>query len=170
MKFRILTGITGITSALALCAGTASADSTVRFWYHFDNADNPMDALIEEFEEANPDINVEADNIPWNSYYDQLYTSIIGSNAPDAAMVKMFAQPRLIEMGALAPIDDWLAAWEGTADLQDNLLDLVILTANSITCLCNTWCPTFTTVLICSPNLGSRCQLPVKNFARRPRR
>ena len=114
MKFKTLTGI---ASTLALCAGMASADSTVRFWYHFDNADNPMDALVAAFEEANPDITVEAENIPWNSYYDQLYTAVIGGNAPDAAMVKMFAQPRLVEMGALAPIDDWLADWDGADGL-----------------------------------------------------
>ncbi|MBE9640330.1 ABC transporter substrate-binding protein [Salipiger mangrovisoli] len=115
----------GLASVLALSAGLAHADSTVRFWYHFDNADNPMDALIAAFEEANPGITVEAENVPWNSYYDQLYTAIIGGNAPDAAMVKAFAQPRLVEMGALAPIDDWLAGWDGTAALQDNLIDLV---------------------------------------------
>ncbi len=119
-----LTRTTALATALALCAGLAQADSTVRFWYHFDNADNPMDALVEKFEAANPGITIEAENIPWNSYYDQLYTSIIGSNAPDAAMVKAFAQPRLVEMGALAPIDDWLADWDGAAGLQDNLLDL----------------------------------------------
>ncbi|WP_370158886.1 extracellular solute-binding protein, partial [Salipiger bermudensis] len=121
MKFKTLTGI---ASTLALCAGMASADSTVRFWYHFDNADNPMDALVAAFEEANPDITVEAENIPWNSYYDQLYTAVIGGNAPDAAMVKMFAQPRLVEMGALQPIDDWLADWDGADGLQDNLIEL----------------------------------------------
>ena len=114
----------GAASALALAAGLAQADSTVQFWYHFDNADNPMDALVEEFEAANPGITVEAENVPWNSYYDQLYTAIIGGNAPDAAMVKIFAQPRLVEMGALEPIDARLAAWEGAAGLQDNLLEL----------------------------------------------
>ena len=114
----------GLASCLALGAGLAQADSTVRFWYHFDNADNPMDSLVEAFEAANPGITVEAENIPWNSYYDQLYTAIIGGNAPDAAMVKMFAQPRLIEMGALEPIDDMIAGWEGAAELQDNLLSL----------------------------------------------
>lgn len=116
--------MTTLASVLALTAGAAAADSTVRFWYHFDNADNPMDELVAAFEEANPGITVEADNIPWNSYYDQLYTAIIGGNAPDAAMVKMFAQPRLVEMGALHPIDEWLAEWEGTDDLQENLLNL----------------------------------------------
>lgn len=119
-----LTKILGLASALALSAGLAHADSTVRFWYHFDNADNPMDELVAAFEEANPGIKVEAENVPWNSYYDQLYTAVIGGNAPDAAMVKMFAQPRLVEMGALEPLDDWLTNWEGKDGLQDNLLDL----------------------------------------------
>lgn len=116
--------MTTLASVLVLTAGAAAADSTVRFWYHFDNADNPMDELVAAFEEANPDITVEAENIPWNSYYDQLYTAIIGGNAPDAAMVKMFAQPRLVEMGALHSIDEWLVEWEGTDDLLENLIDL----------------------------------------------
>lgn len=110
--------------SLTLGVGAAQADSTVRFWYHFDNADNPMDELIAEFEQANPGIKIEAENVPWNSYYDQLYTAIVGGAAPDAAMVKMFAQPRLVELGALEPIDDRLAAWEGRAGLLDNLLNL----------------------------------------------
>jgi len=112
--------------ALGLLAGTATAhaDDTVRFWYHFDNADNPMSELVAKFEQENPGIKIEAENIPWNSYYDNLYTSIVAGNAPDAAMVKMFAQPRLVEMGALEPIGDRIDAWDRKADLQDNLLNL----------------------------------------------
>ena len=111
-------------SALTLMASLAHADSTVRFWYHFDNADNPMDELVAEFEKQNPGIKVEAENIPWNSYYDNLYTAIICCNAPDAAMVKMFAQPRLVEMGALEPIGARIDAWDGKDGLEDNLLNL----------------------------------------------
>jgi multiple sugar transport system substrate-binding protein len=112
--------------ALGLLAGTATAhaDDTVRFWYHFDNADNPMSELVAKFEQENPGIKIEAENIPWNSYYDNLYTSIVAGNAPDAAMVKMFAQPRLVEMGALEPIGDRIDAWDHKSDLQDNLLNL----------------------------------------------
>ncbi len=112
-------------SAFAMIAGVAGAESNVRFWYHFDNADNPIDDLVAKFEAKNPDISIEAENIPWNSYYDQLYTSIVGGNAPDTAMVKLFAQPRLIELGALAPIDDMLAEWDGANNLQEGLLELV---------------------------------------------
>lgn len=113
-----------LAALLALAAGTAQAESTVRFWYHFDNPDNPVADLVAKFEAANPGVKVEAENIPWNSYYDNLYTAIAGGNAPDAAMVKLFAQPRLVEMGALEPIDDRVAGWDGKADLQDDLLKI----------------------------------------------
>ena len=91
----------GAALAASAAFSHAMAAETVRFWYHFDNPANPMSDLVKKFETANPDIKIEAENVPWNSYYDNLYTSIVGGNAPDAAMVKLFAQPRLVEMGAL---------------------------------------------------------------------
>src|ERR1700740_1995237 len=117
--------ILGTACALVagMTLGAAHAD-TVRFWYHFDNPANPMGDLVKKFEVANPGITVEAENVPWNAYYDNLYTAIVGGNAPDAAMVKLFAQPRLVEMGALEPIDDRVAGWDGKADLQDDLLKI----------------------------------------------
>lgn len=111
-------------AACAMAIATGADAQTVRFWYHFDNPENPMQGLVDKFEAANPDIKIEAENIPWNSYYDQFYTALIGGNAPDAAMVKLFAQPRLVEMGALEPIGDRIDAWPGKAELLDNLLEL----------------------------------------------
>lgn len=113
-----------LTAGLALSAYGAQGAETVRFWYHFDNPDNPMADLVSEFQAAHPDITIQAENVPWNSYYDNLYTAIIGGNAPDAAMVKMFAQPRLIEMGALEPIGDRIDGWDGKDDILDNLFEL----------------------------------------------
>lgn len=115
-------------SMLALLAGLApaiaNAESTVRFWYHFDNPENPMSDLVAKFEAENPEIKIDAQNVPWNSYYDNLYTAIVGGNAPDAAMLKMFALPRLLEMEALAPLDDRIAAWDGKDEILANLFDL----------------------------------------------
>jgi multiple sugar transport system substrate-binding protein len=120
-----MTRLLSTACALALGLGLTAANAeTVRFWYHFDNPENPMQGLVDKFEAANPDITVEAENIPWNSYYDQLYTALVGGGTPDAAMVKLFAQPRLIEMGALEPIGDRIDAWDGKAELLDNLLTL----------------------------------------------
>lgn len=122
MKKTVLAAALG--AGLGCWALTASAAETVSFWFHFDNPDNPMTSLVEAFEAENPDIKIEAENIPWNSYYDNLYTAIAAGSAPDTAMVKMFAQPRLLEMEALAPIDDMLANWSGKDDMQADLLDL----------------------------------------------
>lgn len=116
--------LAGATLAAGLAAASAASAQTVRFWYHFDNPDNPMSKLVEEFQAKNPGIRIEAENVPWNSYYDNLYTAIVGGNAPDAAMVKLFAQPRLVEMGALEPIGARIDAWPGKADLLDGLVDL----------------------------------------------
>ncbi len=117
-----------LLAACGLAAGMAGVGpaqaETVRFWYHFDNPKNPMSALVERFQASHPGIKIEAENVPWNSYYDNLYTAIVGGNAPDAAMVKLFAQPRLVEMGALEPIKARIDAWPGKADLLDNLLSL----------------------------------------------
>lgn len=113
----------GVALSALLASGAAQAE-TVRFWYHFDNPDNPMNDLVAKFEAANPGIEIEAENVPWNSYYDNLYTALVGGNAPDAAMVKLFALPRLAEMQALEPIGDRIDAWAGKDDLLDNLLEL----------------------------------------------
>ena len=112
-----------IALAAGLVFGPAEAE-TVKFWYHFDNPENPMSNLVRDFEASHPGIRIEAENVPWNSYYDNLYTAIVGGSGPDAAMVKLFAQPRLVEMGALEPIGDRINAWAGKSDLLDGLLDL----------------------------------------------
>jgi len=111
-------------SGLFSCA--AWADSTVNFWYHFDNPESTrlMDELVGSFESRNPGIKVKAENIPWNNYYDKLFTSIVGGKAPDVAMVKLAQQPQLLEMEALESIDRRVAGWAKKDDLANNLLEI----------------------------------------------
>lgn len=117
--------MSSLTLAASLClSATASQAATVHYWYHLDNADNTMSDLISKFEKANPGIKIDAENIPWNSYYDNLYTSLVGGNAPDAAMVKSFALPRLQEMEVLEPLDDYISKWSGKSDLLENTVDI----------------------------------------------
>lgn len=117
--------MSSLTLAASLCLSvSASQAATVHYWYHLDNADNTMSDLISKFEKANPGIKIDAENIPWNSYYDNLYTSLVGGNAPDAAMVKSFALPRLHEMEALEPLDGYISKWSGKSDLLENTVDI----------------------------------------------
>lgn len=109
-----------------LIASSALAGQTVRYWYHVDNPDNnTIPELVAEFEKQNPDIKIKAETVAWNSYYDNLYTSIIGGNAPDCAMIKLMAMPQLLEMDAVVPLDDYIAKWDKKDDVLDALWDKV---------------------------------------------
>jgi len=119
---RRLAWVAGLGAALTT-ALPAAAQNLV-FWYHFDNPEQTkiMDGLVSDFQAKNPGITVDAQNIPWNSYYDKLFTAVVGGKAPDVAMVKLAQQPQLIEMDAIEPIDSQVAAWAGRNDLGNNLL------------------------------------------------
>ena len=115
----------GLATA-SLGALQAQAPQNIVFWYHFDNPEQTkvMDGLVADFQAKNPGIKVEAQNIPWNNYYDRLFTAVAGGKAPDVAMVKLQQQAQLVEMGALEPIDARVTAWPGRNDLGDNLLNI----------------------------------------------
>jgi multiple sugar transport system substrate-binding protein len=110
----------------AAIGAVAQSPQSIVYWYHFDNPEQTkvMDALVADFQAKNPGIKVDAQNIPWNNYYDRLFTAVAGGKAPDAAMVKLQSQAQLVEMGALEPIDARVASWPGRADLGDNLLNI----------------------------------------------
>ncbi len=107
---------------LAVIRTASAGEVTIRYWYHLDNPDtDKMSELAAEFEKQNPGIKIKAEMIAWNSYYDNLYTSIIGGNAPDCAQVKLMAMPQFLEMGALVPLDDYIAKWPAKSDILDDL-------------------------------------------------
>lgn len=112
--------------ALALASTSALAQQAMTFWYHVDNPENTklMDELVKTFEGKNPGIKINAENVPWNSYFEKLFIAIVGGKAPDVALVRLALQPQLLEMGALEPITQRLDAWPGKADLANNLLEI----------------------------------------------
>ncbi len=80
-----------------------------------------------KFERENPGIKIQAEAIPWgggNDYATRLFAAIVAGNAPDCAQVKLNNQARLLEMDALAPLDDMLKGWAGRTDIADNLWSL----------------------------------------------
>jgi len=114
-------------AAAPLSAPHAQKPATVRWWYHLDDPKASPDALVAAFEKQNPDIKVQAESIPWGGggdYDTRLYTALIAGNGPDAAMVKFQNLPRLLEMDALAPLDQRIDAWSGRADISEDLWKL----------------------------------------------
>jgi multiple sugar transport system substrate-binding protein len=125
MERRTLLKLAGATALAGPLATPALAQqATVRWWYHFDNPENTPEALIAAFEAENPDIRIEAESIPWgggNDYYTRLFAAIVAGGAPDCAMVKLNNHAQLLEMEALAPIDEMVAAWDGRSDISDDI-------------------------------------------------
>lgn len=126
MFMQVRTYVCAVMCALALASTSASAQQAMTFWYHVDNPENTklMDELVKSFEAKNPGIKINAENVPWNSYFEKLFIAIVGGKAPDVALVRLALQPQLLEMGALEPITQRLDAWPGKADLANNLLEI----------------------------------------------
>lgn len=128
MKRRTFMKLAGATALAAPLVKPAIAQqTTVRWWYHFDNPENTPDALIARFHEENPDIRIEAESIPWgggNDYYTRLFASIVAGGAPDCAMVKLNNQAQLLEMGALASIDELVGQWDASSDISQEIWDI----------------------------------------------
>ena len=121
-----LTGAAALAGALARPA-IAQQQSTVTWWYHFDNPEASPKDLIAKFEAANPSIKINAQSIPWgggNDYYTRLFAGLIAGSGPDCAMVKLNNQARLLDLKALAPIDDMVASWDAKGDISDNIWKL----------------------------------------------
>ena len=97
---------------------------TVKFWYHFDDPETALNPLIEKFEAKNPGIVIEPERISWDVYNQKLLTAIAGGYPPDVAQVKLWWQPQLVEMGALLPLDDYIASWDGKDDIYDKVWEL----------------------------------------------
>ena len=126
MSIKLRSLLVAAISAVTLACGSATAQQTVDFWYHVDNAENTklMDELVKSFEAKNPAIKIKAENVPFNSYFEKLFISIAGGKAPDVAVTRLALQPQLLEMGAMEPITKQVAGWPGKADLANNLLDI----------------------------------------------
>ncbi len=101
--------------------GEAAGPQTVRFWYHFDKPEVSLTPLVEKFQKENPAIKVVPEFIDWNSYYQKLVTAISGGTPPDVSQIKLWWQPQLVEMGALAPLDAYVDAWPGKTDVYENV-------------------------------------------------
>ena len=124
LAFVVLTLVAGGIFASPQTEAKAAEPTTVKFWYHFDNPEVAVNPLVEKFGKENPTVKVVPERIDWNAYYQKLVTSIAGGTPPDVSQVKLWWQPQLVEMGALAALDDRIKGWPGRTDVFENVWNL----------------------------------------------
>src|SRR5258708_4821916 len=65
--------------------------------------------LVPEFERRAPGIRVRVQQIPWSAAHEKLLTAYVGNAMPDVVQVGNTWIPEFVALGALAPLDAWLA-------------------------------------------------------------
>lgn len=124
-----LAGALTTTLALTACAGGGDASEdgvvTLQLW---DTDTRPertesLQELISMFEAENPDIKVEYLGLPTDSYMQKIGTAIATNSTPDLVTPKASDLSALVAQGALAPIDDLIAAGDWEDQLDPGLVD-----------------------------------------------
>lgn len=106
MRRRDLLSATAAT-ALAGCAGDAGT-TTLRFWAMGRESEVAAD-LIAGFERENPGVRVKVEQLPWTAAHEKLLTAFAGDATPDLAQVGNTWLPEMQALGALEPLEPWLA-------------------------------------------------------------
>ena len=104
----------------------ANSVTKINFWMWTDFYEDPLwFDLVDEFNEAHSDIEVKLQLIPWDTFHEKLITAIAAGTAPEVSRVHVNWMGELAEMGALTPLDDFVAAWSGGNDVQEEIWDLL---------------------------------------------
>ncbi|WEX11266.1 ABC transporter substrate-binding protein [Chelativorans sp. AA-79] len=106
---------------MAFAAAPALADTTVEFWHSFSGASGEaLDQIIEKFEAANQDIDIQAEHIGnYNDIVAKLQAAIPAGQAPDAVIMEVTRYGLFAERGVLIDLTPYLDA----DPLKDDLFD-----------------------------------------------
>ena len=86
--------------APAVSEGPAAGELTV--WAMGAEGEN-FDVLADAFTEANPDVTIDVQAIPWDAAHEQIVNAIAGSQTPDVSMIGTTWQGEFASTGALDP-------------------------------------------------------------------
>ena len=77
-----------------------------------------LQALVDEFEAANPGVTVEITSLPWGQAFEIFATSVSSGNTPDVVEMPDRWLALYAANGALESLEPWLAKWDadGVAD------------------------------------------------------
>ncbi|WP_457323931.1 sugar ABC transporter substrate-binding protein [Roseateles sp. P5_E11] len=97
-------------SAAAALTGCARHDgtTTLRFWA-MGRESEVVAELMPGFEREHPGVRVKVEQLPWTAAHEKLLTAFAGDATPDLAQVGNTWLPEMQALGALEPLEPWLA-------------------------------------------------------------
>lgn len=82
-----------------------------------------FESMVEEFEEENPNITVEASDVPWDAK--TFAARLAGGSAPTLLRIPLTEPPALIERGQVADLSDVVGDIEGFEELNPRIMQFL---------------------------------------------
>lgn len=113
MKKRLWLTLFIVVGLIGSSSIQAQDQVTITFW---DNQQSEsglsqfQQIAVDEFEKANPNINVEVVTVPYPEYQQRLTLAVQGGNAPDVSTVDQIWNSGFAVAGAIVPLDEMIAS------------------------------------------------------------
>jgi len=79
------------------------------FWEYFGGTEqNEIQSLVEEFNTQHDGIQVEMSNVPFDNFFDAVFTAIASEDAPHVTTYWMSFSNYMVQEGAIDPIDEYM--------------------------------------------------------------
>ncbi len=106
-RIRLLTGVAlGIVASVGLAE--AQTEVKVIVSQYSDQTGPIFEAMAEEFEAANPDIDIVIEDVAWDALQQRLTTDIAGGTAPDISIIGTRWLFDFVENDIVASMDDYM--------------------------------------------------------------
>ena len=82
-------GISGLAGCGGILGGGDADEDSVEYWTLFGGGDgSTMEAMVDEINESDDhDLHIDRQRVPFDEYYDRLFTSLTGDQKPDLAVM-----------------------------------------------------------------------------------
>lgn len=122
--FNRLLGAGAAAGALASTTRVALADERVRLiWWGNPERDKRTYAVVELYQEKNPDVTVDPETYSWNDYWTKLATQAAGQNLPDVIQMDYRYIFEYARRGQIHPLDEFIGGELDLGDFDQNQLD-----------------------------------------------
>jgi multiple sugar transport system substrate-binding protein len=116
----------GLTAAAALMATTAFAQTSLKLVEVITSPERTktLQALVDNYEAANPGVSVEIVSLPWGQAFEKLATMVAGGDIPDVVEMPDRWLALYAGAGKLMNLEDRIAAWPDGKTLTQKTLDM----------------------------------------------
>src|SRR5258708_8479167 len=105
---RLGTLLLGLMLLAAACSQASKSQNVTGTLWHGYNPDETKvfnDKVVTAFQQAHPNITIQAQAVPYDAFHKKLLTAIAGGQAPDLIRADLTWVPEFADLGALVPLD-----------------------------------------------------------------